>query len=127
MPANEMERWRKAWREIAARLPAGGLRELLAALHTNNPELVQGMTGVPRSPGDSTCIGGCAISFCGWKTGAFKTINGAYEYLARATYGVRHSNAFLDWFDLSPRAEMLVELLPEVELALQTKLTESAR
>jgi hypothetical protein len=146
-----MKTWREVWREgIAPQMSRKALAGLLEALERDDPRLVQGTTTIPPplfSVQDWPVEGGCGIGYCGavengglvpavgWDgplaydaNNTFAKVGAVEEYFARVCYqcdqainepaGCRH---FLNWFDDTPRDQMILELIPEVAMALCQK------
>jgi hypothetical protein len=128
-----MEAWRKVWREaVAPLLPTRGLQVLLRGLERDDPLLVQGATTDPQpmqEAMDRPVQGACAIGYCGWLGEGLGTVAEVEEYFAgvcRAAderlgerAGIR---PFLAFFDETPRQEMRLALLAEVDLELAARL-----
>lgn len=127
-----MEPWRKVWREgFVPFLSIPGLQALKRALEENDERLIQGST---TQPPPLECIldwpveAACGISFCAWQGDGLEFIGQVEEAFARSCMecdqalddpaGCRH---FLNYFDETPREEMISKLLPEVILALEQK------
>lgn len=124
-----MESWRKVWREgIVPQLSTSGLTALEKALVNDDPRLIQGATTTPpplQCVRDWPVEGACALGFCGWQGEGLNTVAEVEEFFARACFGIDKSlgepavcRFFLNWFDETPREEMLPLLLEEVNLAL---------
>lgn len=122
-----MESWREVWRVTAPMLPEAGLLALRDALAADSPALIQGAT---TSPPPLACVsdwpieGACLIGFCFWKANG-ADVGEVEEYFARTCYEIDQAlgepsgcryllNAYDEW----PRAEMIANLLPEVEREL---------
>lgn len=123
-----MEPWRSCFRDgIAPVLSAGELEALAAALRARDPRLVQGRIAEPCGRREAP-LGACAVALAGWLGGGLTTVGELavfYRHVLRLAdhrLGDRRArNAFVAWYDLSPRALMLRELLPEVERALAAR------
>jgi hypothetical protein len=127
-----MEDWRNVWRNgIAPLMSRAGLESLRGALKADDPRLIQGST---TTPPPLMCVQdwpvecACAIAFCGWQGDGLTTVGQVEEYLhslmllTDARMGEPAAiRWFLNWFDETPRYQMLHELLPEVELALANR------
>jgi len=129
-----MEAWRYVFRNGAVpSMSIHSLRALRNGLQNDDYRLVQGHTAVPtplKSVADWPCEGACATSYGYWQgsQGGQSTVADVESYFAGICYeiektlgesaAVRH---FLNWFDDTPREQMIRELLPEVEIAIQSK------
>lgn len=140
-----MESWRRVWRNgIVPLVSIPELEALRDALQSDDPRLIQGATTVPPplySVQDWPCEAACAISIMG--TGvlgnlydkrksftemACVTVGTLEEYFAKMCFEIDSligepagCRWFLNWYDETPREEMIRELLPEVILAISTK------
>jgi hypothetical protein len=128
-----MESWRTVWRKgFVPVLPTTGLLALREALQSDDPRLTQGST---TTPPPLLCVqdwdveGACALGFCGWNGEGLVTVGEVEEFFARVCFEAdqRLGEAaacrwFLNWFDDTPRPQMLRELLEEVEFALSARL-----
>lgn len=136
MTATEPMTWQQVWREgIAPQFDRSQLLALRDALRADDVRLLQGATTEPPPllcVQDWECKGGCVISYAGVQTlGGFgtATVGAAEQFFAEACHecgqliGVpaaeRH---FLNWWDDTPRAQAVPELLAEVERALAGKV-----
>ncbi len=132
-----MEEWRRVWREgMAHVLALDGLKALREALATDDPRLIQGAT---TTPPPLLCVqdwpveAACATAFCGVPDGGgfgAATVGTVEEEFARACFECDQRlgepaacRSFLNWFDDTPRDQMIRELLPEVERAIQMRET----
>jgi hypothetical protein len=123
-----MESWRTVWRKaVAPLMPHKGLVALRDALLADDPSLLQGAT---TSPPPLACVqdwdveAACLVGFCGWKNG-LKTVGEVEEFFAKCCYKIDQTLCepagcrwFLNFWDETPRHELIQLLLPEVELAL---------
>lgn len=128
-----LEPWAAAWRQyIVPHLPASGLSALLSALKDDDPTLIQGSTTLPPPLLQTIglpCEAGCAIAYALWKGTPVDTVGEVERLFAAAVNasasnsmnGYNESRAFLNWFDDTPRPQMIRELIPEVELAIVNK------
>ncbi|VTS05427.1 hypothetical protein [Tuwongella immobilis] len=129
-----MESWKLVWRKgFAPCLSTTGLMALREALIQDDHRLTQGTT---TTPPPMMCVsewpveGACALGYCGWQGEGLTTVTEVEEFFARTCYeadvrmgepaGCRY---FLNWFDDTPRAEMLRDLLEEVERTLSERIT----
>jgi hypothetical protein len=124
--------WKIVWREGI--VPLVGRDELVAlrdALRSDDPKLVQGCTVSPpplQSVQDWHCEAACGSGFMGWRGGELDTVAEVEEFFARMCFNIDQRLGepaacrwFLNWFDETPRDEMIRLLLPEVETALEGK------
>ncbi len=128
-----MELWRNVWRNgFVPVLSTSGLVALREALQNDDPRVVQGAT---TTPPPLLCVQDwpveacCALGFCGWQGDALDTVGEVEEHFAKCCFeaderlnepaGCRH---FLNWFDDTPRTDMVRDLLCEVELALTNRV-----
>jgi hypothetical protein len=123
--------WKKVWREgVAPLLSRSSLLALKGALDTDDQRLIQGATTTPpplTSIQDWPVEAACALGFCGWKGEELDTVGEVEEFFARMCFDIDQRigepsgcRFFLNWYDETPRAQMIRELLPEVKLALET-------
>ncbi len=131
-----MESWKKVWREgFCPGLPTAGLVALAEALRADSPELLQGAT---TSPPPLLCVqdwpttAACAVTFTGWKDGR-ETVGECEEWFADACFKCDEvfqepaaCRWFLNWFDETPRQQMLPLLLVEVEAELSRRAVAGA-
>jgi hypothetical protein len=132
-----MEVWQKAWREALSRiLSTPALEALQKALQADDSRLIQQATTMPpplQSVIDWPVEGACAIGYCGWQGDGLETVGEVEEYFARVCFEVdNHFNEpaacrwFLNWFDETPRAQMIHQLLPEVCRTLEERRKQCA-
>lgn len=124
-----MESWRLVWREgVVPSLSTAGLEALRDALSADDARLTQGST---TSPPPLMCVqewpveAACALGYCGWQGEGLGTVGEVEEFFARCCFEADERlgepaacRYFLNWFDDTPRAEMLGLLLEEVNLSL---------
>ena len=133
-----MESWRKVWRVgFAPNLPLGGLVALRTALRTDDPKLLQGATTSPPpmpSVQDWPCDAADAIGYCGWKDDGLglKTVGEVEEFFASHCFEADQKllepaacRYFVMWFDDTPRDQMRLALLPEVEAEITLRGSEA--
>jgi hypothetical protein len=127
-----IEAWRRVWREgVEPLLSDKGLEALYKALVEDDERLLQGAT---TSPPPLLCVQdwpvekACAITFCGWQGEDLETVAECEAYFASLCYETDQRIGepagcrwFLNWFDETPREEMRMSLLSEVELALRRR------
>ena len=128
-----MESWRMVWRNgFAPILSTTGLQSLRDALRSDDMRLVQGTTTTPpplMCVQDWPVEAACALGFCGWQGDGLEAVGQVEEHFAKCCFEADERLGepaacrwFLNWFDDTPRSEMLKELLEEVELALAERL-----
>lgn len=124
-----MESWRLVWRDgFAPSLSSTALEQLRDALKRNDPRLTQGST---TTPPPLACVmdwpveAACALGYCGWQGEQLETVGEVEEFFAKVCFEADSRLGepaacrwFLNWFDDTPRLQMIAELLIEVELAL---------
>jgi len=120
-----LETWQRVWREgYAPGLSDNALAALKQALLEDDPALMQGATTTPpplQCVQDWPVEAACAVGFCGWQGESLETVAEVEEYFCRMNYEAdqRMGEAaacrwFLNWFDETPRPDMLELLLDEV-------------
>lgn len=120
-----METWRKIWRYGAAPLLSdAGLTALATAIESDDPRLLQGATAAPPPlpcVQDWPVEAACLIGLCGWLGDGLKTVAEVEQYFTKMCFDIDHLIGepagirwLLNWFDETPRAEMLRELGGEV-------------
>jgi hypothetical protein len=124
-----LESWRRVFREgLEPVVSTPGLLALRQALLTDDPRLIQGAT---TTPPPLRCVefwpveAACMTAYCFWQGDGLEIVAEVEEAFARAAFemdkclgepaGCRH---LLNWYDSTPRSEMIASLLPEVERAL---------
>lgn len=129
-----MEQWRRVWRGgFADAIPIGGLKALAEALRNKSAKLIQGGTTVPPPimfVHDWKVEQCCGIAYCGWKNqdSPLTTVGEVEEFFSRVCFeadtrlgepaACRH---FINWFDNTPRDQMIAELLVEVEASIASR------
>jgi hypothetical protein len=130
------EPWRKVWRDALA--PVLSLAELSAlrdALRADEPALIQGRTALAQGAGEGAgrydlrpAAGACPIGYAGWKGLGLTLVGEVEKHFARVCDEIdrraREPAAcrwLLDFFDDTPRREMIALLLPEVERELEAR------
>ena len=130
--SNQMESWRKVWREgLAPLLSTEGLEALSRALTSDDPRLLQGATTTPpplQCVQDWPVEAACGVGYCGWQGDGLETVAEVEEFFARVCFEVDQRLGepaacrwFLNWFDETPRDEMRRLLLAEVSRALAAR------
>lgn len=124
-----LESWRFVWRNgFAPVMKVEAMRALRDGLRNNDPRLVQQSTTVPPPlvcVETWPCEAGCGLAYAGWIGESLKTVGDVELYFARVCFDADDKIGepaacrwFLNWFDDTPRDEMIRELLPEVEKAI---------
>jgi hypothetical protein len=127
-----VESWRRVFREgFEPVVSTAGLLALRQALLTNDPRLIQGAT---TTPPPLRCVelwpveAACMTAFPFWQGDGLETVAEVEEAFARAAFEMDKRLGepagcrwLLTWFDETPRADMIRELLPEVESALERR------
>mgnify|MGYP001559826197 CR=1 FL=1 len=118
-----MENWVETWRKgIAPLLSDKSLDVLLTALVKDDQCLIQGQITsrmLPILPVEAAC----AIGYVGWKGEGLKRVGEVNDFFGQICFqadellnetcgGVRW---FLSWFDDTPRDEMRLRLIPEIQ------------
>jgi hypothetical protein len=124
-----METWRKVWREgVSPLLSTHSLEALQRALANDDPRLLQGATTTPpplQCVHDWPVEAACVVGYCGWQGEGLESVAEVEEFFARMCFEIDRRLGepagcrwFLNWFDETPRADMLRRLLVEVKRAL---------
>ena len=134
-----MESWRIVFRNgFAPLMSDAGLQALLAACETDDPALRQGETTSPpplMCVRDWPCEAADAIGYAGWKGEGLATVGEVSQYFARMCFEadgrlgeVAGCRWFLNWWDDTPREEVLAEVAGECsrELARRRDLEPAA-
>ena len=127
-----MESWRTVWRNgFVPALTLEGLEALREALATDDPRITQGSTTTPpplMCVQDWPIEGCCAVGFCGWQGEHLDTVGEVEEFFARCCFEAdkRLGEAaacrwFLNWFDDTPRDEMRLNLLVEIDREIEIR------
>lgn len=133
-----MESWRKVWREgIAPQLSTHALESLEKALLENDDRLIQGATTTPpplQCTQQCQLEGACAVTYGVWQGDGMETVGEAEEFFAQACFMADQALGepaacrwFLNWFDDASRDEMRRQLLPEVRMLLNERMTEEEK
>lgn len=123
------ESWQRVFHKaLVPQLSDSALAALRQGVAGDDPTLIQGATSTPpplQCVQDWPVEAACLIGYCGWKGEGLTKVVDVEEYFAKACYaidialgeaaGVRY---LLNWFDETPRPEMLRALLPEIDKAL---------
>ncbi len=128
-----MEAWRRIFRDgVAPLLTVEGLQALKNGLIRDDPKLIQGATTSPpplMCVQDWECEAACALGYCGWVGDGLETVGEVEEFFARMCFEIdqrlgepaacRH---WLNFWDETPRDQLRLLVLPEVERSLKVKL-----
>lgn len=135
-----METWKKIFIQgFAPSMTARQLEALAHGLRTDDPKLMQGRTTEPLPLWRTTdwpCEGGCGIVYAFYASqiadGPEPTVGEAEEFFARCCYqcdellGERAGcRWWLNWFDETPRPQMIALLLPVVEAVIAGRQPEA--
>lgn len=130
-----MESWRKVWREgLAPQLSTRGLEALRHALLENDARLLQGATTTPpplQCVQDWPVEGACVVGYCAWQGDGLQTVAEVEDFFAKVCYEADQVLGepaavrwFLNWFDETPREEVRMLLLAEVNRTLAQRLAQ---
>jgi hypothetical protein len=124
-----MEKWRIVLREGI--FPLASTVELQAgklAVENDFPELLQSATTSPppvQSVQNWPCEGACFLAYIGWRGLRLSTVGEVEEYFAKFCFEIDDKLGepaacrwFLDWFDKTPRKEVLEQLQLELDQEL---------
>lgn len=125
------ETCRKALRDgLFPVLTTPQLLALREGLRADDPALIQGATTTPppmQGLLDCPCEAGCLIAYAGWKSG-LKTVGEVEEFFANLCFQVDRELGepagvrwLLNWFDDTPRDEMRVKLVAEIDRELERR------
>lgn len=126
------EKWRIVWRNgIAHQLSTPGLLALAKALTEDSSTLLQGVTCYPPLMDffrDQAVLAADAIGFACWQGDGISTVGeleGRFQEICTAADLVFNEPAacryFLNHYDDTPRENMRIELLPEVQLEIKRR------
>lgn len=124
-----MKSWKLVWREgFVPNLSRECLEVLKKALEIDDSRLIQGATTTPpplMCVRDWPIESGDALAFMGWQGANCETVGEAEEFFAKLCFEADRKLGepaacrwFLNWYDDTPRNEMLRQLLHEVKIAL---------
>lgn len=135
-----MEAWQKVWREGACPLiKTKTLKRLKRVLEEEDQRLIQGTTTTPPAlacTADWPIEAACLLGICGWieacegldRNEEPVTIGEVEEAFAALCHGTDQRmnepaavHYLLNWFDDTPRAEMIAQLLPEVVAEIERR------
>jgi hypothetical protein len=127
-----MQAWQRSFREgIAPLLSTPGLLALKKALAVDDPALIQGATTDPpplSAVKDWPVEAACAVAYAGWRGKGLETIDQVEDYFVRICFGADKllgepagCRWFLHWFDETPRPQMRLALLAEINLELASR------
>jgi hypothetical protein len=124
-----MTTWQKVWRDgFAPAITNGGLLALRQALSQDDRRIAQGSTTTPPPKPivrDWPVEAACALGYCGWQGVGHETVGEVEDYFGKLCFEADQRLgqpaacvAFLDWYDSTPRPQMIAALLDEVEREL---------
>jgi hypothetical protein len=131
-----MTMWQKVWRDgFAPALSRSGLLALRRALEQDDLRITQGSTIVPPPlacavewPVEATC----ALGFCAWQGDGCETVGEIDDFFAKCCHEADERLGepaacrwFLNWYDDTPRPQMIRELLEEVERELEKRKSQA--
>jgi hypothetical protein len=100
------------------------LAALEDGLRTGDGRLVQKTTtSPPPMPcvSDWPCEGACLVGYCGWRGDGLETVGEVEEYFARMCFEIDRAIGeaagcrwLLNWYDESPMAEVVAEVIPAI-------------
>jgi hypothetical protein len=129
---NTLPAWQHTWREgMVPILELCHLEALERGLITDDKTLIQGGTTMPpplQACADWPVEAACGISYMGWKGDSLKTVEDVESFFANFCAAIDKQMGepaacryFLNWFDETPREDMIALLLSEVRLAIALK------
>jgi hypothetical protein len=121
--------WQCSFREgIAPLISTRALLALKRALSQDDPALIQGATTDPpplQAVQDWPVEAACAVGYAGWQGEGLQTVGEVEDYFANVCFGADKALGepagcrwLLNWFDETPRGQMRLALLAEIDLAL---------
>jgi hypothetical protein len=126
---------KKVWHEgIAPLLSVESLQALRDAVERDDPALIQGANSLPPpilATSSWACEGACAIAYCGWKGDELTTVGEVDDFFGMVCHECNTKLSlgdyapvryFLNYWDETPRPQLLSEFLPEVEKSLLNRL-----
>lgn len=124
-----METWRKVWRQgFLPSLSTRSLEALRVGLMIDDPRLLQSATTSPpplHALQDWPVEGACVLGYSGWQGEGLETVAEVEDFFARSCFEADQRlgepaacRCFLNAYDDWSRAEMIKNLLPEVEANL---------
>jgi hypothetical protein len=127
--AEEVELWRRCWREgFAPQMTRAALAALADGLEKDDPRICQGATTEPRSLmclADWPVQAADPIAYGGWQGDGLEKVGEVEEYFGRLCYGADQRlgepaacRYLLNWIDDTPRERMRTLLLTEVQRSL---------
>lgn len=127
-----MESWRKVFREgLAPLVSTKGLEALRHALMIDDSRLLQGATTTPpplQCVQDWPVEACCALAYIGWQGEELTTVIEVEEYFAKMCYEIdlrmgepASCRWWLNWWDETPREEVLRLTLEEINLELENR------
>lgn len=126
--------WQQVWRKgIVPQFQVEDLQRLKKALEEDDPRLIQGSTTSPptlQCSQDWPLEACCVVSHLCCSELNNTTVSEAEEQFAKACFEADQKlgepaaiRYFLNWYDETPREEMRLELLEEINLNLRTQTT----
>jgi hypothetical protein len=114
-----MEKWRDAFRKIAAGWSKAGLFALYRACRDDDPRLIQGV--FTRTDLRNVVIGACALRYPEYpglydENAGFDHVETIAAQVAYCDAAFPHCNdaaAFVEWYDATPREDAIAALLNE--------------
>lgn len=133
-----MQSWQMVWRQgFQPQFNDRQLTALRDALRVDDPRLVQGATTTPPPllcVQDWGCEAACALGYCGWIGSDLQTVGEVEEFFAKCCFEADAALGepaacrwFLNWFDDTPRNQMVAELAAEIESELSRRAVQCQR
>jgi hypothetical protein len=127
-----MQAWQRSFREgIAPLMSTPALLALKKALAVDDSALIQGATTAPPplpSVKDWPVEAACAVAYAGRQGEGLETVDQVEDYFAHVCFGADKALGepagcrwFLHWFDETPRPQMRLALLAEINLELASR------
>jgi hypothetical protein len=131
-----MQDWKVVWRETAPLISTPGLLALKEALERDDPKLLQKVTTSPPPLAyvqDWPIEGACPLTYTGWKGDGLETVGECEEYFAYLCAGIdirmgepAGCRWLLNQIDDWSREDLIKNLLPEVKLSIERRLSDGA-
>jgi hypothetical protein len=127
-----MKAWQRSFREgIAPLFSTHALLALKRALTQDDPALIQGATTEPpplQAVQDWPVDAACAVAYAGWQGEGLATVGEVEDFFAQICFRADKALGepagcrwFLNWFDDTPRGQMRLALMAEIDLALASR------